>query len=184
MNRTTFRDMLMIVLLGFVFMIVAMVPHLNPPPKDDSVKPPGNIIVHMMWPPGNVDVDMWVIGPGEPRPVGFSNPNGVLWNLLRDDVGTVNDSTPLNYENAYTRGIVAGEYIINVHCYRCDSSEAVPVIVEVRIRKGSKLILVAISKIKILPLQEMTAIRFLIDEKGNLIPSSVNRVQRHLGSSR
>lgn len=184
MNKTTFRDMLMIMVLGFVFMIVAMVPHLNPPAKDDALKPPGNIIVHIMWPPGNVDVDMWVTGPGEPAPVGYSNPHGKLWNLLRDDLGTINDSTPLNYENAYTRGIVAGEYIVNVHCFRCPSGKSVSVIVEVRIRKGSKLILVAISKINILPLQEMTAVRFLIDEKGNLVPKSINRVQRHLGGSR
>lgn len=180
MNRTTFRDMLMIILLGFVFMIVAMVPHLNPPPKNDEVRPPGNIIVHIMWPPGNVDVDMWVTGPGEPKPVGYSNPNGKLWNLLRDDLGTINDTTSLNYENAYTRGIVAGEYIINVHCYRCPSGEDVPVIIEVRIRKDTKLILVAISKIKLSSKQEITAIRFLVDEKGNLVPKSINRVQRHL----
>ena len=183
MNKTTFRDMLMIILLGFVFMIMAMVPHLNPPPKDDAVKPPGTIIVHATWPPGNVDVDMWVTGPGEPKPVGYLNPSGVLWNLLRDDLGTVNDITPLNYENAYTRGIVAGEYIVNVHCYRCPPGEEVPVVVEVRIRKGAKLILVAVSKIKISPKQEMTAVRFLIDGKNNLVPKSINRVYRRLVGS-
>ena len=110
MNRTTFRDLLMIMLLGFVFMIIAMVPHLNPPATEDDAEPPGNVIAHITWPEGNTDVDMWVTGPGELVPVGYSNKGGLLWNLLRDDLGhNGTDATDLNFENAFSRWITPDE---------------------------------------------------------------------------
>lgn len=181
MGRTTFRDLLMLMLLGFVFLIVSMIPHINPPTQKSTEPPPGNIIAHMTWPPGNVDVDMWLMGPGEPAPVGYSNPSGRVWNLLRDDVGTRNDVTGLNFENAYTRGAVPGEYIINIHCFRCpDKGEEIEVTVAVRIKRNNTLKLVAVSKLKLKATQEETALRFLIDKNGDFVPGSVSRIKRNI----
>jgi hypothetical protein len=185
MGRTTFRDLLMIMLLGFVFMIVAMIPHLNPPATEDDAEPPGNVIAHITWPKGNIDVDMWVMGPGEIVPVGYSNKGGLLWNLLRDDLGG-NDATDLNYENAYTRGIIPGEYIINVHCYRCYTFP-VPVTVEVSVKRESDgntktpLRVIATTLVELHSNgEEATALRFTLDREGNLEPGSMNHVFRPL----
>ena len=51
--------------MGFVVMIIWMFPFLNPPAQEDQADPPGNVIVHITWPIGNNDVDLWVMGPGE-----------------------------------------------------------------------------------------------------------------------
>lgn len=186
MGKITFRDMITILLLGFVFMVVAMLPHLNPPATEMNVQPPGNVIAHITWPEGNTDVDLWLYGPGEAAPVGYSNKGGALWNLLRDDLGTYPDATPLNYENAYTRGIVPGEYVINVHCYRCLVTP-VPVHVEVSVKKdemdGTKtpLKIIATTEVElVLPKQELTALRFKLTEDGELVPGSLDHVFKQM----
>jgi len=185
-NRTTFRDLLMIMLLGFVFMIIAMIPHLNPPATEDDTEPPGNVIVHITWPKGNTDVDLWTFGPGEVVPVGYSNKGGTLWNLLRDDLGNGVDATDINYENAYTRGITPGEYFINVHCYRCPILP-VPVEVEISVKRegndGVKTpieIIVTTQVVLYTNGEEATAIRFELDKDGKLVPGSMNHVFKGL----
>ena len=186
MNRTTFRDLLMIMLIGFVFMIIAMIPHLNPPATDDNAEPPGNVIAHITWPEGNTDVDMWVYGPGEIVPVGYSNKGGTLWNLLRDDLGDGVDATKINYENSYTRGIIPGEYFVNVHCNRCRVLP-VPVEVEISVKReggnGEKNpieIIVTTQVVLHTRGEELTAIRFELDREGILVPNSINHVFKPL----
>jgi hypothetical protein len=187
MNRTTFRDLLLIMLLGFVFIIIAMIPHLNPPAQEDRAEPPGNLIAHIVWPEGNSDVDLWVTGPGEVRPVGYSNKGGLLWNLLRDDLGASPDATSMNYENAYTRGITPGEYIINVHCYRC---EVLPMPVEVEIsiknpgkgKDGMKILATTLTTLYSNG-EEATAIRFKLTKDGELVPGSLGHVYERLRSA-
>lgn len=184
MNSTIFRDVLLLLLLGFMAMVVWMLPHINPPAKDAEAEPPGNVIAHITWPEGNNDVDMWVTGPEEMQPVGYSNKGGLLWNLLRDDLGNSPDATSLNYENAFTRGIVAGEYIVNVHCYRCPITP-VPVQVEVSVKtengnKSSMKILATTSVTLGIEGEEQTALRFRLTPEGELVPGSLNHVFRPL----
>jgi hypothetical protein len=117
---TVFRDVIMLALAGFVAMVVLLLPHLNPPGKAalDNSQPPGNVIVEVRWPDEiDSDVDLWVEAPGD-VPVGYSNKGGVIFNLLRDDLGKRADATGMNYEVSYSRGIPAGEYTVNVHLYR------------------------------------------------------------------
>lgn len=132
---TVFRDFTLLMVLGFVAMVIWLLPHVSPPAENASAVPPGNVVIAITWPPGDTDIDLWVTGPGEIVPVGYSNKGGLLFNLLRDDLGDRPDATPLNYENTYSRGIIAGEYIVNVHCYRCP---VVPqkVDVEISINRG------------------------------------------------
>jgi hypothetical protein len=182
-----FRDFSMLMVLGFVAMVVWLLPHINPPADSSEAQPPGNLIVAITWPEGDTDIDLWVTGPGELKPVGYSNKGGVLFNLLRDDLGDRPDATPLNYENAYTRGIVPGEYIVNVHCYRCP---VVPqkVHVEVSIndgksRKSTKP--VATTSLELTANgQEKTALRFKLDAAGKVEPNSLNAVFRPLRAAK
>ena len=118
--------------------------------------------------------------------MGYSNKSGRLWNLLRDDLGDHPDATPSNHETAYTRGILAGEYIINVHCYRCPVLP-VPIDVEVSVKResaqGAKVPIEIIATTRVVLNtngQEATALRFKLDRSGNLVPGSMNHVFKPL----
>lgn len=180
---TVFRDFTLLLVLGFVAMVVWLLPHINPPASGSDHDPPGNVVVAITWPESDTDIDLWVTGPGEPNAVGYSNKGGVLFNLLRDDLGAMPDATPLNYENAYSRGVVAGEYVINVHCYRCP---VVPQEVQVEVSlnrdsadKGMQPIATA-TVVLSQNGEEKTAMRFRLDAKGNIEPNSLNNVFRPL----
>ena len=184
---TVFRDFTLLMVLGFVSMVVWLLPHVNPPADSSDADPPGNVVVAITWPEGDIDIDLWVTGPGEMTPVGYSNKGGVLFNLLRDDLGRLPDATALNYENAYSRGIVEGEYIVNLHCYRC-SVVPQPVDVEVSVNdatsgKGARMIATTSLELSANG-QEKTALRFELDAAGKLVPDSLNSVFRPLRSAK
>lgn len=186
-SGTVFRDFTLLMTLGFVAMVVWLLPHMNPPASETDADPPGNVVVAITWPEGDIDLDLWVTGPGELAPVGYSNKGGVLFNLLRDDLGRLPDATPLNYENAYSRGILAGEYIVNVHCYRCP---IVPqrVSVEVSVNDmapGKATRMIATTSLQLTANgQERTALRFKLDATGKLVADSLNSVFRPLRSAK
>lgn len=185
MNSVGFRDLLFLALLGFVAMVVWMYPHLNPPETDAEAEPPGNVIVAIHWPEGNTDVDIWLTGPRQSRPTGYSNKSGTLFNLLRDDLGNPDDQR--NYENAYSRGTPAGEYIVNVHLYRGTAPITVEVEVSINDGKPGKASLRKLVKTTVTLTgrrQEKTAIRFELDGNAKLVPNSVNSVDRPLRSQR
>ncbi len=179
MSNTAFRDVLFIALLLFVVMVRLMLPFLYEPAEADDAEPPGNLIVHITWEPGNNDVDLWLWGPGITKPVGYSNKNSRLWNLLRDDRGDVGDATGMNYENAYTRGVVAGEYVVNVHCYKCDGPQRVVMEMSLRAEDGDKgsLTVLGTATLEALdPTQERTLLRFRLGTDGTIVPGSTHRV--------
>jgi hypothetical protein len=186
-SSTVFRDFTLLMVLGFVAMVVWLLPHVNPPASQSDADPPGNVVVAITWPEGDIDVDLWVTGPGELNPVGYSNKGGVLFNLLRDDLGSLPDATPLNYENAYSRGLLEGEYIVNVHCYRCP---VVPQKVDVEVSandgaagKGSRRIATTSLELSANG-QERTALRFRLDAAGKLVADSLNSIFRPLRNAK
>lgn len=168
-------DFLFLLVLVFVLLI-------NPPTSDGDIANPGNISITVSWPSGPIDVDMWVQAPGNGRPTGYSNRGGRVFNLLRDDIGTAGDSLDANIEHAYSRGIPAGEYILNLHCFACPSGP-VPVAWEVRTgAPGARQELLFDGKVTLNHGQEVTAIRFLLDAGGNVVPGSTSTVTRNLRS--
>lgn len=178
-------DLAMLMALGFFAMLVFLLPWINPPTESDTISPPGNLIVTASWPPSGHDVDLWVMGPTEARPVGYSNQSGKLFNLLRDDLGPPDPE--LNFENVYTRGLPDGEYIINLHCYRCygvSEEKPIPVTVDVRLKKDGGAA-VPVTKTRVLLTkhgQEKTALRFLIKD-GNVLHETIHNAYRSLRSS-
>jgi hypothetical protein len=187
---TVFRDVITLALAGFVAAVILLLPHLSPPGARtaDGLDPPGNVIVELRWPDElDTDVDLWVEGPGD-VPVGYSNKGGKLFNLLRDDLGRRADATELNYEVSYSRGIKAGEYVVNVHLYRNTSRRyPVPVTVVASVKRGaaesarqvlaSKLVLGREG-------QELTAFRFRLDDAGQLVAGSVHSLFKELRARR
>ena len=112
-SGTVFRDVILLALAGFVFITVLLLPHINPKAKDGegATDPPGNVIAEMRWDDKlRTDVDLWVQAPGD-VPVGYSNKSGLIFNLLRDDLGSHADPTDVNFETSFSRGIPPGEYI-------------------------------------------------------------------------
>jgi len=181
---TVFRDVILLALVGFVAMVILLLPHITVAKKEfEQTKVPGNVIVEMHWPSNQaVDVDLWVKAPGE-FPVGFWNQGGEIFNLLRDDLGIVGDATDENYEIVYSRGIPQGEYIVNVHMYGpLPPGVTVPVNVVVSVRKkydDTNQILKTNIKLTRRN-QEETAFRFKLTGDGDLVPGSVSTLRRSL----
>ena len=170
------RDLLMNFLMGLTALVILVLSAIAPAAETDPIDPPGNLIASAAWPAGAIDVDLWVKAPGD-DPVGYSHKSGKVWSLLRDDLGTANDGTPLNYESAFTRGLPDGEYIVNVRCYGCAGKVPVPVAVEVRLATGvlvwSGVVTLVSDK------QEKTALRFVM-RSGAVVPGSASHVFREI----
>jgi len=185
-SGTVFRDVIMLALAGFIAMVLLLLPHLNPPGEaaEENSQPPGNVIVELRWPDDiDSDIDLWVEAPGD-IPVGYSNKGGVIFNLLRDDLGRRADATGMNYEVSYSRGIPAGEYTVNVHLYRNTAGVVpIPVTVVASVKKSPKESArqLLASKIELLREgEEQTVFRFRLSEEGDLVPGSVHSLQRNL----
>jgi hypothetical protein len=183
---TVFRDVITLALAGFVAAVILLLPHINPPgvKSADAMDPPGNVIVEVRWPDElDADVDLWVEGPGD-VPVGYSNKGGKLFNLLRDDLGRRSDATELNYEVSYSRGIVAGEYTVNVHLYRNLSRQLpIPATIVASVKRSSMESARQLVSTKVAlgrEGQELTVFRFRLDADGNLQPGSVHSLFRPL----
>lgn len=178
---TVFRDVIMLALIGFVAIVIILLPHIKPTQKEDQdVSAPGNMIVEIHWPNDlPYDVDLWVKAPEE-HPVGFWNLGGKTFNLLRDDLGGEADATKENYEITYSRGIPEGEYVVNVHMYGPLPKETVlPVNVVVSVKKAgteTRQILKTVVELK-KHNQEETAFRFKMDSNGDLVEGSVSTLQ-------
>jgi hypothetical protein len=181
---TVFRDTIMLALAGFVALVILMLPYLNPKQTKsaENMDPPGNVIIEARWPDDlDTDVDLWVEAPGD-MPVGYSNKGGLIFNLLRDDLGHRADATQMNYEVSYSRGIPPGEYTVNLHLYRNAAQVSpIPVTVVASVKKTaqeSARQLLATHLDLTREGQERTVFRFRIDDKGNLVPGSVTSLQR------
>lgn len=182
---TVFRDVIMLALCGFVTIVILVLPHTNPSPVSQAaVNAPGNVMVEVRWPDDlDADVDLWVQAPGD-VPVGYSNKSGLIFNLLRDDLGRNADPTKLNYEVAYSRGIPPGEYTVNLHLYRNKSRVyPVPVTVVTSVKRpdGETARQILTTDVDLLrENQELTLYRFVLTEEGDLQPGSVGSLDKPL----
>jgi hypothetical protein len=183
-SGTVFRDVLMLALIGFVAMVIMLLPHISKP-KEESQEhdPPGNVVVEIHWPNElPVDVDLWVKGPDD-VPVGFWNQGSQFFNLLRDDLGLEGDASARNYEVSYSRGIRAGEYIVNVHMYgQVPAGVVIPVriIVSVKTTYDSLRQILATSIDLHRRNQEETAFKFRLTKEGDLVTGSVSTLRHRL----
>jgi hypothetical protein len=186
-GETVFRDVILLALSGFVAVVLLLLPHLNPPLEAKESPPPGNVVIELRWPNEiDADVDLWVEAPGD-EPVGYSNKGGRLFNLLRDDLGRILDVTNINYEVAYSRGVIPGEYIVNVHLYRHGLSLApVPITIVASVKKNQsdRLRRIATTKLELSYAgEEVTAFRFSMSDDGRLVLGSINSLFKPLRSA-
>jgi hypothetical protein len=183
--NVSFRDMLF--LLVFAYLVIGAVALAHVAKKDEEQSkgqtPPGNVIVEMFWDKAiDADVDLWVQAPGD-VPVGYSNKSGMVFNLVRDDLGKSGDPNSMNYEVSYGRGRWPGEYVVNAMLYRSrDSKHPVPAQIKVSLQNQQGKVHQALqSNIELaFEGQETTVFRFRMDEKGEFIPDSMNRIHKSL----
>jgi len=185
MGGNLYKDVLFAFVFILLVMLTTLLAFLSDPTEEAKADPPGTLAMAITWPEGNTDIDLWSFGPQEIAPVGYSNLSGSLFNLLRDDLGNMPDALGLNFEHAYTRGIVPGEYVFTAHCFRCPVlPQTVKAEVTITDQKGQKKThpLVTTSITLTRQGEEKTIIRFKLDAEGNLVPNSMNQIPRKLRS--
>ncbi len=182
-----FTDLLFNALLGFVVMFMLAFLLINPVAKSGAIDPKAEFLVTLNWPDGRPeDVDLYVEDPSGAL-VWFRNREAGLMHLDHDDLGQRNDAVevagrlivnPINQEIVSIRGIVPGEYVVNVHLYRAESHDPVPA--EVKVEKLNPKVELVFSGPVTLNEQgdERTAVRFLIGADGRVL--DVNRLSKQL----
>lgn len=184
-----FTDILFNALLGFAIMVFIAFALIRPDAKTGTVDTKAEMIVTVTWPDNNPDdIDTYVQEPSG-NVVWYHAMQKGLVTLDRDDRGnyldevTVDGQTiqlPLNQETVTMRGLVPGEYVINVYQFTNPSSAPVPVTVKVeKINPTLKVIYydtVLLNKEG----DEKTAVRFTLDaggEAGDVNTRQVSLIQ-------
>jgi hypothetical protein len=184
---TAFTDLLFNALLSFVVMFVLAILLINPVAKSGAVDAKAEFLITLSWPEGRrEDVDLYVEDPAGEL-VWFRSREAGLMHLDRDDLGDRNDTieingrrivNPLNQETVSIRGIVPGEYVVNLHLYRAVEAEPVPATVKIE-KLNPKVELVFFGPL-VLGAQgdELTAARFSVRADGRV--ADVNQLAKKL----
>lgn len=172
-----FTDLLFNALLGFTFLFLVAIMFMNPEAKSGIIDPKAEYILTITWEDFSPDdIDVWIEDP-EGRLLYFRNPEVGLLHLDRDDRGMVNDTinvageekaNPLNQEVVTLRGVIQGEYIVNLHYYASETQK--PVDVNVNLQKVNPKLKVEYYDTVTLEEEgtEKTAFRFRIDKDGDV----------------
>jgi hypothetical protein len=182
-----FTDLLFNALLGFVVMFVLAFLLINPVAKTGAVDPKAEFLITLSWPDGRrEDVDLYVADPAG-NLVWFRQREAGLMHLDRDDLGQRNDlievagrkiANPLKQEIVSIRGVLPGEFVVNVHLYREHGGGAVPATIKVE-KLNPKVELVFYGAVTLDEQgDEATAVRFAIGIDGRV--RDVNQLSKRL----
>ncbi len=171
-----FTDILLNVAMGLAVMVFISFALIRPDQAEGNVDLNAQYIITMTWPDNHPDdIDLYVEDPGG-NVVWYRNLEAGLLSLDRDDRGLFRDSmvfngeriqNPLNQENATLRGIVPGEYTVNVYHYVANGVDKVPVTVRVE-RLNPVFEVVYYGTVELDGRgQEETVVRFTLDADGN-----------------
>lgn len=176
-----FTDILFNALLGFAVMVFVAFALIRPDAKTGTVDVKAEIIVTASWPDRNPeDIDLYVEDP-EGNVVWYYVKEAGLIHLDRDDRGNYRDTidvngrkveSPLNQESVTVRGIVPGEYVVNVFRYTATTGE--PVSVTVKVEKINPILsVVHYGQVQLgHKADEKTAVRFSLDADGAVTSTS------------
>lgn len=182
-----FTDLLFNVLLGFILLFFISIIFLNP--KDDAGKVDieAEYVITVTWEDYSADdIDTWVEDPAGQVAFYKKRETDIL-HLDRDDRGMLNDritvegreiDNPLNQEVLALRGMMPGEYTVNVHYYDTVSMDAVPVAVKVaKVNPVYEVVYYGTTTLEEKG-AEQTAVRFTVLPDGNV--GNVNRLPKTL----
>ncbi|MEO5735922.1 MAG: hypothetical protein ABIQ82_00500 [Variovorax sp.] len=183
-----FYDMLFNMLIAFVFCFIVALLAMNPKAlKAGDIPSKAEYLITVDWPDRNPnDIDTWVQDPAG-NLVWFRQREAGLMYLDRDDRGDANASTlvdgrrivsPFREEVVTVRGIVPGEFTVNVQYYQSRDGQPVEVTVTVT-RVNPRAEIVFHGKVKLArPGDEATAARFTILADGSV--ANVNTLPKKL----
>jgi hypothetical protein len=183
-----FYDMLFNMLIAFVFCFIVALLAMNPKAlKSGDIPSKAEYIINVGWPDRNPnDIDTWVQDPGG-NLVWFRQREAGLMYLDRDDRGDANDAmvvngqriaSPFRQEVVTLRGIVPGEFTINVQYYQSRDGQPVDVTVSV-IKVNPKAEVVFYGQLKLARQgDEATAARFTLLPDGSVV--NVNTLPKSL----
>jgi len=199
-NATPFIDLLFLLLVGITFLFLLAFILIKPITEDKKIDSKAEFIVTLDWPDHhNSDIDLWIKDPLG-NTVGYAMKEVGFTTLERDDIGSNRDThtnskgtvvyNPVNTELISIRGIIGGEWVVNVHYYASrkipdnhisgkvtpayESIDRVPVPnVKVKVIQLNPKYKVIAEKTIILTFQgeERTMARFLLDEDGKFVRS-------------
>jgi hypothetical protein len=171
--------------LAFLFFIALLA--IAPEAKEGKIDPKAEFLITMSWPDKHPDdFDLFVQDPLA-NLVWYRHREAGFMVLDRDDRGGANDFimvngrkvlSPIRQETVSIRGIVAGEYTVNVYHFAALTGKPVPV--SVRVEKLNPIVTVVHYDTFDSDHggDERTAIRFTVDDSGNV--TEVNRDEKSL----
>ncbi len=182
-----FTDILFNALLGFAIMLFIAFALIKPENKTGDIDVNAEFLITVTWPDNSPDdIDTYVRDPQD-NIVWYNTLDRGLIHLDRDDRGEYLDEVmingkkvvfPLNQETVSIRGIVPGEYTINVYEFLNPSKMTIPVSVKVeKLNPAVKVIYYESMNLTHVG-DEKTAVRFTLDEDGNV--SDLNTIQDSL----
>lgn len=176
-SNTSFLDLLFNSLLAFVSFFMLSLLMIKVENNKADIEAKAEFLVTINWDEEqNDDIDLYVensIGDL----VFFKTREKGLMHLERDDIGRANDYIVLadgswylfkeNREVVSIRGLVPGEYTVNVHAYNKLSSS--PTKINVKLEKMNPYSLIAAKEIVLnAAREEQTAFRFVVNADGKI----------------
>ena len=126
-SNLSFNDVLFNALLGFVVLFVLALLLINPITKKSDIPAKAEVLIILEWDSEVADdIDIWAHGPNMGAPISFQNKHSGYMHLDRDDLGRSSDVLmvdgekiiiKINREVVTMRGIIKGDYYINIHAY-------------------------------------------------------------------
>lgn len=189
--RTAYIDLLINLLTGIVVLFILTTLLIAPITKNtEGIKKNADYVLTLEWPNDvDCDVDIWVRDPLN-NVVSYRFTEAGLMYFERDDMGKRRSVyeidgkeiviDPDNKEFVTLRGTFKGEYVVNLHVYSCINKQTnlalpqgslidIPVILEV-VRINPTYVVIKHIEMKMDNVwQEKTAIRFVMDDKKNII---------------
>jgi len=173
-----FTDLLFNTLLGFSLLFFISILFMNPVAQLGNINYKAEYIITVTWPDNQPDdIDIWMSDPSQ-NVLSYRNRDVGWLQLDRDDQGDLNDTImingvktvyPINQEVVTIRGIVSGEYILNLQFYKNITKK--PVTATVKIEKvNPSLKVVYVDKVTLNKEDdEITVLRFTLDTAGDII---------------
>ncbi len=182
-----FIDLLFNALLGFTFLFLVSVMFMNPDARKGRINLKAEYIISVTWADYlSDDIDLWVQDPiGDT--VSYLRKDAGWLHLDRDDRGEVNDTIiidgqevvyPINQEVVTIRGIIPGEYTVNLYYYA--AADPLPVQALVKVEKVNPTLQTVYVRKVALPQQddEQTVVRFTLDNTGAI--EAINQLPKRL----
>ena len=171
--------------VAFLFFIALLA--INPEAKSGKIDTKAEFLITMSWPDNHPDdIDLYTEDPLG-NIVWYHQREAGFMVLDRDDRGGVNNTvmvngrkvtSPMRQEMVSIRGIVAGEYTVNVNHYL--ATTGAPVAVTVKVEKINPTVQVISYDTLMLAHtgEELTAVRFRVAENGDVV--DVNHREKSL----